>query len=1158
MRALLNAAKNRYFTQWMHGAAVWGAVCLGLGSIFPVAHAASQVVSEDSTLSVRWSYTSAGNHCSGYPARRIELYSSLSAPSNICCDQPDDPNSCKEYGGWKTGTPNHGACEGQPTPGYFMIYIYKYGVPPTSPDYSSSSYNGSQYGYSTTVLGGSSISRISPAIGFTNHKPANCSDMGGSGICYTGHVYNLNFSTATENCGKWISTTISDCAFSSLKFDVKIEPNSGCPTSSPALPGLPGGPGASPSASPACNYDTGGLGRVCSSNSDCCSGLCATAGDQPFMTNRTCAVGDASCIIGPKFVSNYASPGGKDPYGAGGTKPSGGIAKISPAKVCVPSGTSATYADYVKPPSAVPVANLNKKLVLNDGSYLRCYLEADDVHRNADGCSCKTGYEGVVLSSSDYASYSLAMLRPRKLEVMWAQIEKLILSHPQQSRAIGNVLARAIPSAFACGHAESPGSYCCPSGKVIVCAGGHLQSSWGGGADHVQCVSYTAGSLPPCPCSCEDATSGGSSGGGLPLGGGGGTIADIYSDETSPTWRTSTPQNYGQGSGSDQSANDVISAGAGYKLACVKKCDGTTLGRDPAHPLQCLCPTNAVWDPVNYTCKTCYEGAILDSGGNCTCPQGYSPTSVSGGQACRPDLPSGEYTRDANGYPICGSGRVPMTYDLTASTFSSQTTPKTKNVATINGKTYSYASPAPTASPYPIYYYQNLPHCGCTTVADPSEFPVGTAPSNQFVSADDSASGIKQRGANGLPVANAYGMVSIALDGVDDGRQNTTPSKCGCPNVNEKPVIVGGKTVCQPKVDVTDPNMRFATFDPDHDDVSGVVLNDGDEVKVGGKIVSQILLPSSLTSNPSSPASTKYTRGIWKCADGYTLKPNGKCFFDKAQHTCSSASAVSGAVAGGFDSVVNKKLACCLNGIAGMGQTGSTSTRFDCIENANQTYADFNALWASSDPADTGGQMNAFILTNTAKKPVTGFYTLNGVRCGEYSEFTNDSIQPGKVNPAVITARMDQIAGGPDGFQPDGSAISKPSGTGFSTMVSKLGGHAKAPSTAAERRRCPILVRAALVAGCPENPQVPNAGVKTVEDKSSSPALRRCAIASSLQVKVRVEQVWQIAGQPKMVPVDTLIDAKSASQVSVSRIIQNKYGNQCPDGTKRQGDACVY
>ena len=919
-----------------------------------------------------------------------------------------------------------------------------------------------------------------------------------------------------------------------------------------------GGTSAGGAAPPACNYDSGGLGRVCSSNSDCCSGLCSVAGDQPFMTNRTCAVGDASCTIGPKFVSNYASPGGKDPYGTGGTKPSGGVDKITPVKVCVPSGTSATYTDYVKPPAAVSTANLNKKLVLNDGSYLRCYLEADDVHRNADGCSCKTGYEAVILSSSDYNSYNTAMIRPTKLDVMWAQIQGLILQHPKMAQKVGNAYDFAVSNANAYAMCKvcvivvnGESQSCCSPGQTEIAACG---------PNGARCTCNSTGSA----WSCVTPSSGGGSTGVLtPIddGGGAAAIADIYSDETSPTWRTSAPQGYGQSSGTstDKSATDAVNAGAGMKLTCVKKCDGTTLGRDPDHPLKCLCPDGAAWDSTNYTCKTCYSGAILDTDGNCVCPQGYTPKSVSGGTACRPVKPSEEYTDDADGYPVCGSGRVPMTYQLKATTFSSQTTPKTKNVALIDGKTYPYASPTPAASPYPVYYYQNLPHCGCTTVADPGVFAVGTAPAEKIVSVDDSASGVKFREPNGLPSVGAYGMVSIALDSVSDGRKSTTPSKCGCPNVNEKPAIVDGKTVCQPEVDVTDPNMRFATFDPVYDDVPGVVLNDDDEIKgTDGKIVSQILLPANLSSTPNSPASTKYTRGIWKCADGYTLKSDGKCFFDKTKHTCSSDSAVSDAVSGGFNNVVNKKLACCLNGFPKDDGAGNKIPRFDCIENANQTYSDFDALWKSSDPDDTGGQMNAFVLTNASKKPVTGFYTLNGVRCAEYSEFTSDTIQPGKVNPAVVTAQMNQIAGGPNGFQAEGSAISKPSGAGFSTLVSKLGSKAKAPSTAIERRRCPILVRAALIAGCPENPQVPNASIKTVEDKGTSPALRRCSVASSLQVKVRVEQVWQIAGQPKMVPIDTVLDAKSASQISVSKIISHKYGNQCPPGTKQQGDACVY
>ncbi|MCC5758143.1 hypothetical protein, partial [Klebsiella pneumoniae] len=107
-----------------------------------------------------------------------------------------------------------------------------------------------------------------------------------------------------------------------------------------------------------------------------------------------------------------------------------------------------------------------------------------------------------------------------------------------------------------------------------------------------------------------------------------------------------------------------------------------------------------------------------------------------------------------------------------------------------------------------------------------------------------------------------------------------------------------------------------------------------------------------------------------------------------------------------FNNAINKKLACCLNSF----KTGDTYAKFDCIENAKTAVTDFDTLWASSDSTTEGNQMNAFILAGPNGKPLTGFYTMEGVRCNEFSEFAGP-LQPAKVNPIYATSQMNLTNG---------------------------------------------------------------------------------------------------------------------------------------------------
>jgi hypothetical protein len=391
--------------------------------------------------------------------------------------------------------------------------------------------------------------------------------------------------------------------------------------------------------------------------------------------------------------------------------------------------------------------------------------------------------------------------------------------------------------------------------------------------------------------------------------------------------------------------------------------------------------------------------------------------------------------------------------------------------------------------------------------------------------------------------------------------------------VNEEIVPLGNGIVgayCRPKFDLAGGHVVFKnTFDPVQD--LSAVLTEADELKdTGGfNIVSRIRLPRA-----NAPLVTEnYNRGIWKCDLGFVPDTSNpvRCVFDRARHRCDETSAVSNRIGGfntanRFQNTVNKKLACCLNqfesnAAAAATQAAGQLVKFDCIENVRDNYSvngavNFNQLWRSHDEALDGGQMNAFILAGAGGQPVSGFYTLKGQRCGEYSEFSTNSIFPGKLNPAIVAGQSNLNAAGSGDFVPR-PEIPRPTGSAFNELTSAQ--PRTAPSTNAERRRCPILVRAAAMMRCPDNPGN-GAPMKTYEERDAAGNIivRRCSIASSVQVKIRIEQVFEISGEPILAPIDTVVDGKNASAIAVDRIIRNKYGNRCPPGTTRQGDACVY
>lgn len=965
----------------------------------------------------------------------------------------------------------------------------------------------------------------------------------------------------------------------------------------------PGDPPPADQGAGECDPNTGANGRVCSSNSDCCSGVCAVAGNAPFMTNKDCIGG--SCVVGVKFTSGYSGSG---------PAPAGGSPVATQQKVCVPSAADIpSSVAYQKPPASVQLqGKVDSALILPSGGYLKCMLAANDKHRDpsANSCQCASGYSPMVMSSATYNTITYHLHRDRsRLDALWAQVVDLMAQHPKAAEPVQQAYHFVVPSAHAfafCPTCPLRGPFddgqCCSPGSVTGaacsaqngrCTCNGSGTAWtcvnpptgGGGSGSVlvngcslnkstcqitnvscagTCLPMYDNSVSPPACVTAKCTGGGTSTGGSSGGSNGGAVpatpTQMYSDQSPPQWKASGNPNYGVAGAVGDGANSI---GSGQVIACVKTCpSGASKGSDPN---SCVCDNPAqTFDPNTWSCQSCSAGAYIPSGQTeCVCPPGYQ--DVSG--TCKPDpisLP--EYYADASGYPICGPGRLPMTYGYASSRAVSSLLPRISTTYTspVTGKSYAYA--VDDGSGLPKYFYANYPHCGC----------VGHSVNDMSSTADIAVNGtfsadlyeaVSSRGSNGKP-NQQVAPLAIAHDGTSDGRLGALfsagQSECGCPNINEEMVPASPTGIagphCQPKIDPNDPNLVFSKdFDPVYD--AWAVMNPAEEVKGADGIVSTIRLASS--SSPESAAQL-YQRGIWKCQNGYTVNPDTKkCEFDLTKHQCAGDSPVSSKISGStaadrFSNAVNKKLACCLNQYDPSDVHGRGFLKFDCVENADTPYTNFNELWTSSDAGSDGGQLNAFMLSNSMGKAVTGFYTLNGERCNEYSEFSNDPIQPGLVNPAqpLTQGRHANGSMSPDAFEPIGSALPKPTSSAFNTLVSGLGARAHPPSTPAEKRRCPVLVRAAILTACPSNPQSTAAPLRTYVEPGTK--IKHCSMAESIQVHIRMEQVWEIAGMPRLQPVDTVLDNRAASAVSISQIIANKYGDACPPGSTHQGDTCVY
>lgn len=566
-----------------------------------------------------------------------------------------------------------------------------------------------------------------------------------------------------------------------------------------------------------------------------------------------------------------------------------------------------------------------------------------------------------------------------------------------------------------------------------------------------------------------------------------------------------------------------------------------------------------------------------------SCPIGWNLNMTSG--LCYPDLPSTDYFR-ASGDPyeraVCGPGRIPVTSSFEPLKISTSGIPNSSMNFAATANYYG----VPTAkSSDASYLYQSLPRCVCMNgdapAPSPSPSPIDET-SGRFTGGNypvgftriypDTYDVINTQNQSGTV---KYNLVAYTDDIAVEGRagetfKNPGIARCGCPNINEEPKQnsspVAGEIVgwhCESKLAAPQPNGTgygriLTTYNPTYhgptsstlDVVMGAQVDDPNDDSVSGtSATAQILIPTA------SGGTQNYSRKIWTCAPPYLTNFGSKSCSpppNLIQHACSNgggsdrlASPVSSAITGvnpaqQFENTLNKKLACCMNESIRPDITGAF-IKFDCAENPSVANTNnFNTLWTASDDPLDGGQSSAMVLAGPLGKYLTGFYTLDGVKCEEFSEFA----QP--FTPARVKKNQ---SGTWYKAEDTGPTITPPAS--FTSIFSSK----SVPTTALDMKRCPIVARAAFVPTCPANPDLP-AVPKTYVDPVSG--IKHCSSAASIQVHVRIEQVFEIEGTPKMKTVDTVAEQRLASSISVEKIIQNKNGSSCPGGASQRGEICVY
>jgi hypothetical protein len=87
------------------------------------------------------------------------------------------------------------------------------------------------------------------------------------------------------------------------------------------------------------------------------------------------------------------------------------------------------------------------------------------------------------------------------------------------------------------------------------------------------------------------------------------------------------------------------------------------------------------------------------------------------------------------------------------------------------------------------------------------------------------------------------------------------------------------------------------------------------------------------------------------------------------------------------------------------------------------------------------------------------------------------------------------------------------------------GNRNKYPTTIQEMNLCPVLVRAAVITQCPQG------------SKPDADGNIRCEVARSVSIRVKIEQLFEIAGTPTFKPIDTVLNPEQAASFNVKDVL---------------------
>jgi hypothetical protein len=187
---------------------------------------------------------------------------------------------------------------------------------------------------------------------------------------------------------------------------------------------------------------------------------------------------------------------------------------------------------------------------------------------------------------------------------------------------------------------------------------------------------------------------------------------------------------------------------------------------------------------------------------------------------------------------------------------------------------------------------------------------------------------------------------------------------------------------------------------------------------------------------------------------------------------------------------------------------------------------------------------------------VTGFFTLTGARCNEYSEFAA-GIREATVNPAQLASQQNLSGNKFDQnyIQFSGNVIGPPP-RAPSWFASKKSVPDQAANPARAARECPVLARAALVVGCGSD----DSAGKLPQQFTDSKGKVRCLAAQSIKVHLRIQQVYRITGMPPIKTFDTVMDLDEAKRTGINMegMIRARAGAFCPAGSKYVEGNCLF